>query len=90
MFTKWISEISCIVDGPHTSMTQRFAFNLLLKMAIKSKNLFDFILLKLQEFVGRLNLQRDQEVLDLGCGVGGSAFYMANVSRFSDENHIPK
>lgn len=31
-----------------------------------------------KEFVGRLNLQRDQEVLDLGCGVGGSAFYMAN------------
>lgn len=55
-----------------------------IKNAIKSKNLFDFILL-LQEFVSRLNLQRDQEVLDLGCGVGGSAFYMANVSRFSDE-----
>ena len=33
-----------------------------------------------QEFVGRLKLQKDQEVLDMGCGIGGSAFYMANVS----------
>lgn len=31
-----------------------------------------------KEFVGQLNLQRDQEVLDVGCGIGGSAFYMAN------------
>lgn len=33
-----------------------------------------------QEFVGHLKLQKDQEVLDMGCGIGGSAFYMANVS----------
>lgn len=31
-----------------------------------------------KEFVGRLNLQKDQEVLDVGCGIGGSAFYIAN------------
>jgi len=36
-----------------------------------------------KEFVGQLNLQRDQEVLDVGCGIGGSAFYMANVSTVS-------
>lgn len=48
--------------------------------------LFSF---NLQEFVGHLNLQRDQEVLDLGCGIGGSAFYMADVSRFSDEKSYP-
>lgn len=31
-----------------------------------------------KEFVGRLNLQKGQEVLDVGCGIGGSAFYIAN------------
>ncbi|KAL9974416.1 hypothetical protein ACROYT_G011443 [Oculina patagonica] len=31
-----------------------------------------------KELLGRLNLQRDQEVLDVGCGIGGSAFYIAN------------
>ena len=33
-----------------------------------------------QEFAGCLNLQEDQEVLDLGCGPGGSTFYLADVS----------
>ncbi|CAH3041219.1 unnamed protein product [Pocillopora meandrina] len=32
----------------------------------------------MKEFVGRLNLQKDQHILDLGCGIGGSAFYIAN------------
>ncbi|KAJ7376646.1 hypothetical protein OS493_033528 [Desmophyllum pertusum] len=31
-----------------------------------------------KEFVSRLNLQRDQVVLDVGCGIGGSAFHIAN------------
>ena len=26
-----------------------------------------------------LNLQEGQQVLDVGCGIGGSAFYMAEV-----------
>ena len=33
-----------------------------------------------QEFAGCLNLQEEQEVLDLGCGPGGSTFYLADVS----------
>lgn len=32
-----------------------------------------------KEFVGRLNLQKNQQVLDVGCGIGGSAFYIANM-----------
>ena len=31
----------------------------------------------LQEFVIQLELQPEQEVLDIGAGIGGSAFYMA-------------
>ena len=31
--------------------------------------------------MAKLNLQSGQEVLDIGCGVGGGAFLMANVSR---------
>ncbi|XP_046849379.1 phosphomethylethanolamine N-methyltransferase-like [Xenia sp. Carnegie-2017] len=30
-----------------------------------------------KEFVSRLNLKENQRVLDIGCGIGGSAFYMA-------------
>ncbi|CAB3992996.1 phosphoethanolamine N-methyltransferase 3-like isoform X2 [Paramuricea clavata] len=30
-----------------------------------------------EEFVARLNLKENQKVLDIGCGIGGSAFYMA-------------
>lgn len=30
-----------------------------------------------KEFVSRLNLKPGQKVLDVGCGIGGSAFYMA-------------
>merc|ERR1719356_985021 len=30
-----------------------------------------------KEFVTKLNLQKGQKVLDVGCGIGGSAFYMA-------------
>ncbi|XP_028396370.1 phosphoethanolamine N-methyltransferase 1-like [Dendronephthya gigantea] len=30
-----------------------------------------------KEFVARLNLKENQSVLDIGCGIGGSAFYMA-------------
>lgn len=33
--------------------------------------------IKFQEFVSRLNLKPGQKVLDVGCGIGGSAFYMA-------------
>jgi len=33
----------------------------------------------LQSFVSRLNLQPGQVVLDVGCGIGGSAFYMVKV-----------
>lgn len=40
---------------------------------------FVFVLL-IKEFVGRLSLQRDQGILEVGCGTGGSAFYIADVS----------
>ncbi|KAL3859677.1 hypothetical protein ACJMK2_009885 [Sinanodonta woodiana] len=30
-----------------------------------------------KEFVSKLDLKKDQVVLDVGCGIGGSAFYMA-------------
>ena len=30
-----------------------------------------------EEFVARLHLKENQKVLDIGCGIGGSAFYMA-------------
>lgn len=30
-----------------------------------------------QQFVSLLNLKKGQTVLDVGCGIGGSAFYMA-------------
>lgn len=30
-----------------------------------------------EQYVARLNLKKDQEVLDIGCGIGGGAFYMA-------------
>ena len=33
----------------------------------------------LQEFLGQLNLQSGQQVLDVGSGIGGSAFLMAQV-----------
>ena len=33
-----------------------------------------------QEFVDLLRLQKGQRVLDVGGGIGGSAFYMAKVS----------
>ena len=29
--------------------------------------------------MARLNLKENQKVLDIGCGIGGSAFYMAKV-----------
>lgn len=32
-----------------------------------------------QEFVSMLDLQPGQVVLDVGCGIGGSAFYMVKV-----------
>jgi len=34
-----------------------------------------------QEFVKLLNLQRGEHVLDVGAGIGGGDFYMAEVSR---------
>lgn len=34
---------------------------------------------KFQEFVAMLDLQPGQKVLDVGGGIGGSAFYMAKV-----------
>ena len=37
-------------------------------------------LLVCQKFVSRLDLQPGQKVLDVGCGIGGSAFYMIKVS----------
>ena len=33
----------------------------------------------LQEFVRMLELKQGQKVLDVGSGIGGSAFYMAEV-----------
>lgn len=39
--------------------------------------LFDTCLF--QEFVDRLNLKKGEVVLDVGCGIGGSAFYMVKV-----------
>ena len=33
--------------------------------------------IKLQEFCLKLNLKPGQKVLDIGCGSGGSAFFMA-------------
>lgn len=35
--------------------------------------------LVLQEFVEMLNLKKGQKVLDVGGGIGGSAFHMAKV-----------
>lgn len=39
--------------------------------------LFDTCLF--QEFVDRLDLKKGEVVLDVGCGIGGSAFYMVKV-----------
>lgn len=39
--------------------------------------LFDTYLF--QEFVDRLDLKKGEVVLDVGCGIGGSAFYMVKV-----------
>ena len=57
-----------------------FLFYLVIIENKNEENWFCCVVWCIQEFVGRLNLQRDQEVLDVGCGIGGSAFYMANVS----------
>jgi cyclopropane fatty-acyl-phospholipid synthase-like methyltransferase len=34
-------------------------------------------LFSLQEFTAKLNLRPGMKVLDIGCGIGGSAFYLA-------------
>ena len=36
------------------------------------------VLLPVQDFVQRLNLQPGQRVLDIGCGIGGGDFFMAS------------
>ena len=33
-----------------------------------------------QEFVNMLDLKGGEKVLDIGCGIGGGAFYMAEVN----------
>lgn len=42
-----------------------------------NSRLFDTCLF--QEFVDRLDLKKGEVVLDVGCGIGGSAFYMVKV-----------
>ena len=38
------------------------------------------VIVYFQEFVSTLNLKPMQLVLDVGCGIGGSAFHMAQVN----------
>ena len=46
-------------------------------------SIFQSLFLFCKEFVSRLDLQPGQKVLDVGCGIGGSAFYMVKVTRLS-------
>jgi cyclopropane fatty-acyl-phospholipid synthase-like methyltransferase len=41
-----------------------------------------------QEFVDKLNLKKDELVLDVGCGIGGSAFYMVKVNIYVSSDSI--
>ena len=50
--------------------------------------LFRFICV-FQEFVSKLDLQPGQVVLDVGCGIGGSAFYMVKVRiKYSNTSYM--
>lgn len=42
-------------------------------------NLCFFDICLFQEFVDRLDFKKDEVVLDVGCGIGGSVFYMVKV-----------
>ncbi len=42
----------------------------------------------LQEFVKKLDLKKGDEVLDVGCGIGGSAFLMAQVGSRTEQEAV--
>ena len=59
----------------------KYNYKYIFFIKLKSYILFIVIVnyLYFQEFVKMLDLQPDQRVIDVGCGIGGSAFHMAQV-----------